>query len=100
MNPRPRPSWLSLLAAAAVCAGCAGSDFEWNKASQVQPGMSEQQVTALMGPPTDVRTQTYGVAWSWAYDNPSKGSARATSVVFRDGLVVSSPGVPQSFIGK
>lgn len=88
--------WASFVAAS-VCASCAGSDFQWDKARQIQVGMSEEQVTTLMGPPTEARTQTYGLAWSWAYHNPREGSARAVSVVFRDGRVVNGPGVPESF---
>ncbi len=83
--------------AAAACAACAGSDFQWNQARQIQPGMSQDQVSALMGSPTDVRTQTYGEAWTWAYLNPRTSSARAVSVVFRDGRVVYGSGVPEGF---
>ena len=43
--------------AAALCAACAGSDFEWDKARQIQPGMSQDQVSALMGSPTGVRNR-------------------------------------------
>ena len=88
--------WIPLLSAA-LCAACAGSDFQWDKARQIRPGMTEDEVSALMGPPSDVRTQTYGVTWTWAYINPLEGSARATSVGFRDGRVVYRPGVPESF---
>ena len=87
--------WVALLSAA-FCAACAGSNFQWDKARQIQSGMTEDQVSELMGPPTDVRTQTYGVAWTWAYLNPREGSARAVSVVFRDGRVVYGAGVPES----
>jgi hypothetical protein len=59
--------------------------------------MSEEQVSALMGSPSDVRTQTYGVAWTWAHLDPRVGSARAVSVVFRDGQVVYGAGVPEGF---
>ena len=96
MNAPSRSLWVALLSAA-LCAACAGSGFEWDKARQIQPGMTEEQVTALMGPANDVRTQTYGVAWTWAYINPREGSARAVSVTFRDGLVVYGAGVPETF---
>ena len=82
---------------AALCAACAGSDFQWDKARQIRPGMTEGEVTALMGPPTDVRTKPYAVTWTWAYVNPREGSARAVSVGFRDGRVVFGAGVPESF---
>jgi hypothetical protein len=88
--------WIALLSAA-LCAACAGSDFQWRTARQIQAGMTEDEVTALMGPPTDVRTQTYGVAWTWSYLNPRVGSARGVSVVFREGRVVYGAGVPSTF---
>ena len=50
-----------------------------------------------MGPPSDVRTQPYGVAWTWSYINPREGSARGVSVAFREGRVVYGAGVPESF---
>jgi outer membrane protein assembly factor BamE (lipoprotein component of BamABCDE complex) len=85
------------LLTAASCAACAGSNFQWDTARQIQPDMTEDQVSALMGPPTNVLTQTYGVAWTWAYHNPREGSDRAVSVVFRDGRVLYGAGVPESF---
>ncbi len=85
------------LFSAALCTACAGSDFKWDTARQIETGMTEDEVTTLMGPPTDVRTQTYGVAWTWTYLNPRAGSARSVSVAFRDGRVVYGPGVPASF---
>ena len=88
--------WVALLSAA-FCAACAGSDFQWNQARQVRPGMTEEQVSAVMGPPTAMRTQTSGVTWTWAYLNPREGSARAVSAEFRDGRVVYAPGVPEGF---
>jgi SmpA / OmlA family len=96
MNTYRPKSWIPLIAAM-VCAGCVGSDFQWDQARQIRLGMSEEQVSEVMGPPTDVRTQTYGVAWTWAYNNPREGSARVVSVVFRDGRVVNGPGIPESF---
>jgi len=86
-----------VVSSAALCAACAGSDFQWDQARQIQPGMTEDQVSAVMGPPSDVRTQTYGVTWTWAYLNPRQGSARGVSVAFRDGRVVYGAGVPESF---
>jgi len=85
------------LLTAAACAGCAGSDFQWSQARQVQPGMTEDQVSSLMGQPTSVRTQSDGVTWSWAHLDPRVDSARAVSVGFRDGRVVYGAGVPESF---
>ena len=58
MNAPRRSLWVALLSAA-LCAACAGSGFQWDKARQIQPGMTEDQVTALMGPANNVQAQTY-----------------------------------------
>jgi hypothetical protein len=86
-----------MLLLVAASAGCAGSDFQWDQARQIQRGMTEDQVSTLMGSPTGVTTQSYGVVWNWAHLDPRTDSARAVSVVFRDGQVVSGAGVPESF---
>lgn len=96
MNAIRRPFWLALVVAA-LCAACAGSDFQWQQARQIKPGMTADEVSALMGPPTAKRAQPFGETWTWAYMNPREGNARAVSVSLRDGRVVHGPGVPQSF---
>lgn len=83
--------------AAALCVACTGSDFQWSKARQIQPGMSQDQVSALMGSPTGVRTRDEGAVWTWTYLNPGTGSARSVSALIRDGHVVDGPAVPESF---
>jgi hypothetical protein len=94
-TPRSR-LWIAL-SFSVTCAACAGSDFQWDQARQIQPGMTEDQVSALMGPPTAMRTQSGGVTWTWAHVDPRVDSARAVSVGFREGRVVYGAGVPQSF---
>ena len=96
MNTPAFGTWMAILAAAAG-AGCTGSDFQWNQASQLRPGLTQEQVEALMGSPTDVRTREQGAVWTWTYLNAASGQARAVSVVMRDGRVVDAPGVPLAF---
>lgn len=97
-NPRPHGLRLAFVLAA-LCAGCAGTDFEWDKARQVRPGMNEDEVRALLGPPATVRKQPWGATWTWAYVDPGPGKARAVSVGFSgDGRVVYGAGVPESFV--
>jgi outer membrane protein assembly factor BamE (lipoprotein component of BamABCDE complex) len=83
--------------AVALCAACTGSDFQWDKARQIQPGMSQDQVSALMGSPTGVRTRDEGAVWTWTYLNLRTGSARSVSALIRDGRVVDGPAVPEGF---
>lgn len=96
MNILRRPTWPAL-AAAALCAACAGSDFQWSQARQIKAGMTADEVSALMGPPTARREQPFGETWTWAYMNPREGSARAVSVGLHDGRVIFGPGVARSF---
>lgn len=89
-------TWISVLAAAAGV-GCTGSDFQWRQASQLRPGLTQDQVESLMGRPTDVRARDQGAVWTWTYLSPAGGEARSVSVVMRDGRVVDAPVVPQTF---
>ena len=88
---------LASLALAITFIGCAGSDFEWDRVRQVKLGMTEQEVTALLGPPTAVGASSGGVKWAWVHVNTLAGSSRTVSVVFREGVVVSVPPLPDSF---
>lgn len=95
--PDRRLALPSALLAAALGGACTGSNFEWSQARQIQTGMAQQQVTALMGAPTDVRKRDESEVWTWTYLNPATGAARSVSAVLHDGHVVEAPGVPLGF---
>jgi SmpA / OmlA family len=87
---------LLVLGAAALLAACAGTSFDWSQARQIQPGMTEAEVTKVMGKPYSVTSSAKGLIWVWAYTGSFSGT-RTMSVVFRDGKVVSAPVIPESF---
>lgn len=87
---------ISIIILAALLAACAGTAFKWDAARQITTGMSEKEVTALMGPPYLVTSQKNGVIWVWSYADAFAGS-KSVSVVFKDGKVVEPPPIPASF---
>lgn len=87
---------IAALAASALI-GCAGTPFEWEKVRQLRVGMTQQEVTALMGTPNNVTARADGTVWVWARVDMLAGQTRTASVVFRDGRVISVPDVPDSF---
>jgi hypothetical protein len=86
----------AIAAAVALLAACAGPRFSWDTARQMKLGMSEAEVTALMGPPSLVRAQGGRHVWVWSHANVFEGS-RAVSAVFEEGKVVATPDIPARF---
>jgi len=82
-----------------LLAGCAtaGREVNWDKARQVKVGMSEAEVTALMGPPYMVSSRDGGQRWIWTYANGFTGASSTMTVDWKDGKVVSVPAIPTSF---
>lgn len=80
----------------AIFYGCAGTPFEWTSARQIKAGMTEREVTTLMGQPYLVKSQPQGITWVWTYVDPMFAT-RSLVVVFRDGKVVEVPPIPESF---
>lgn len=87
---------LIVAAVAAVLVACAGTPFSWDAARQIRPGMTEAELTQLMGPPYLVKSTADGLLWVWSYAN-AMGGARSVSVQLKNGVVVSAPAVPNSF---
>lgn len=87
---------IAVVALTTMLTACAGTAFKWDAARQIKTGMSEQEVTALMGSPYLVTSQKNGVTWVWSYADAFAG-AKSVSVVFRDGKVVEPPPIPSSF---
>ncbi|RYF76819.1 MAG: outer membrane protein assembly factor BamE [Comamonadaceae bacterium] len=89
----------TLIASATLfLAACAGTAFDWENARKLQLGMTEKEVTDLMGAPYSVRSVNDGTqTWVWSFANGMTGSSRVVSAVFRDGKVITVPSVPASF---
>jgi hypothetical protein len=86
--------------AALVLSACAvGTPINWNKARQVQVGMTEAQVVALMGRPYMVASRPEGQRWVWSLGT-SFGGAESMSITMKEGKVVEVPPIPASFGAK
>lgn len=90
---------ITALVAALFIAGCAGTDFSFENASKIQLGMTEGQVTNIMGPPYSVISRGNSQMWVWSHANGLTGSARSVSFEMSGGKVVSVPTIPGSFAG-
>ncbi|QDG38614.1 hypothetical protein FJN14_09205 [Alteromonas mediterranea] len=76
---------------------CAGSPFKFENARKVQAGMSQDELTNLLGKPYMVTTRGQDQIWVWSHANGMTGAAKSVSFVIRDGKVVSVPTIPDSF---
>lgn len=80
-----------------MLAGCAGTNFSYDNARQVRVGMTEAELTALMGRPYSVSARGDEQMWIWSRANGFTGSSRAVSFKLKDGRVVEVPPIPDSF---
>lgn len=79
-----------------VLAACAGSDFDWDQARKIKPGMSEPELVSLMGKPHTVSTQGERQVWVWVYVGAFSGS-KSVSAILKDGKVAQAPTIPESY---
>lgn len=85
---------------AAVLTGCAGTDFTFDEARQVKVGMTESQLTEIMGRPYSIVSNGEAQTWVWSRANGFTGTSRAVSFILKDGVVNSVPTIPESFEGS
>jgi hypothetical protein len=64
---------------------------------KVEVGMTEQQVTELMGRPYSVTSKGEEQIWVWSHANALSGRSQAVSFIFRGRKVISVPTIPESF---
>lgn len=87
----------TLVFALLVCiSGCAGTPFKWDQARQLKEGMTESEVTQLMGSPFMVKSTPEGNVWIWSYSDGFTG-IRTVSISIKDGKVTKAPSIPSSF---
>lgn len=79
-----------------LIAACAGTPFEWTSARKIKDGMTTNEVTALVGPPNNVRAQGDTIRYAWVYVDAFQGS-RTLVVEFKDGKVMKAPPIPDNF---
>ena len=86
----------AVVIACGLVSGCAGTHFDWNDARKLKPGMTQAEVTEIMGRPYSVRSAEGQIIWVWSWAN-GFGSHKAMSVTFADGKLVKVPEIPESF---
>lgn len=92
---------VTLLLACTMLFGCAtaGTKFDFANARQLQAGMTEQEVTQLMGKPMSVTARGQSQIWVWSFAKAGVFSvdSKSVSVIFTDGRVSEAPTIPNSF---
>ncbi|MCX2546497.1 hypothetical protein [Pseudomonas sp. COW5] len=82
---------------ALALSGCAGTDFTYDEARKVKAGMTEDEVTQIMGPPYSVVSRSEGQMWVWSHANGMTDASRVISFKMVDGKVAEVPTIPASF---
>ncbi|MGE5501857.1 MAG: outer membrane protein assembly factor BamE [Ignavibacteriales bacterium] len=73
------------VALAGMLAGCgAGRDFSMESVDKLKPGMTTDEVKAIMGPPYGVTVMGNRAIWTWTRYSSFEGMKSAT-VTFVDG---------------
>ncbi len=82
-----------------VLTACAGSgSIKWDDARKLKVGMTEKEVTAVMGSPYQAQGQKDGTyTWVWVDVNLMRGGSQKMTAEFKKGVVVSIPEIPESF---
>lgn len=88
---------LTMIFIGLIVAGCAGTPINMSRAREVKVGMTETEVTDLMGKPYSITTRGDEQIWVWANANGITGAHTVLSYGMRDGKVVSVPTIPNSF---
>lgn len=84
---------ISVLLAALALAGCAGTNFDWSRAKQVQVGTTEAELLAIMGsPPSIVKAQGDKQVFGWS--NSGLASYNVVWFPMLNGVVTSVPFIP------
>lgn len=83
-----------------ILAACAGTNFKWDQARQIKPGMSDTELVKLMGPPYMVRVGANGEQlYQWVYADlyGISGGTRVLNVSLKENKVVTAPVIPDAF---
>jgi hypothetical protein len=85
------------LACVLSLSACASGYFSWSNARQVRVGMTEAQVTEILGPPHTVKATPQEVLLVWVQLHGLFGRVDTLSIPFRDGRVSETPQIPETF---
>ena len=82
---------------ALVLTACAGSgSIKWDHARQIKIGMTEKEVTQLMGSPYQIQGAGEHDRWVWV-NVVAFGGVEKMTASFKNGVVVEVPRIPESF---
>jgi len=85
-----------IIVAAIALSACAGTNFSWDKARQLQPGMTTQEVEAMMGSPNNIKTTPDGMVWVWVWVN-LYSQTKTLAVTFQDNKLTKVPQIPDGY---
>ena len=88
---------IALLFAVLALAACAGTRFSFENARKLQVGMTEAQVSQIMGRPYQVTVRGDQTIWTWVFVNAITGANRSLALPFKDGKLTDAPKIPDSF---
>lgn len=86
----------ALLLAIALAA-CAGTRFSFDNARKLNVGMTERQVTDIMGRPYNVSVRGDLTILTWVFVNGFTGANRSLALPFKDGKLSDAPKIPEGF---
>lgn len=89
--------YIGVVLFALVLAACAGTPFRFDDARQVKVGMTEAEVTQIMGRPYMVTSKGDAQIWVWSHANGMTGGSQSISFIMKDGKVSTVPTIPESF---
>jgi len=85
-----------VLLAASFLSGCAGTNFNFEQARKVQPGMTSADLEKIMGKPNVVTARGDQQTWVYVHVNAFAGT-RTVSFVLSHDKVQEVPAIPKSF---
>lgn len=99
LNKMKKIKYLFIASIFIMC-GCAGTPFKWDQARLIKDGMSEKELSTIMGAPYQVKVDETGQQlWQWVQVDlyGISGGTRTLNVALKNGVVVKAPAIPDSF---
>lgn len=83
--------WKGLVAVVALfLAGCAGTNFKWDDAYKIQPGMTEAEVIQILGKPYQTLRRGNETLLTWSYAEAFIGTSKAVTFKLMNGKVLEA----------
>lgn len=85
------------IAIALLLSGCVGTPFNWNDARRLKPGMTTQEVKAIMGAPHTIKSEGDIVRYVWVEVSMLDYSSKTLAIDFRNNKAIKVPTIPDDF---